>query len=188
MKLKQYKQIALSDRSGKAFFISAKTKTLTTAEQDRQISEFAFIAKDKTTTYRICSSISSEKENKFITSHALMVGGQIGTDGFIIFKTAKGEKKIEPDFAAMLFYYSQPSKYAADLLVFSKKYKILSRQRINQQSDTAATIQLLDFLSECLPYEEHKDISFPTELSITDFYEVDPVTITIGDDSSRKEV
>ncbi len=187
MKFKLLKQNALTDKSGEAFFISAKTKTLTAAEQERQISEFAFIAKDKTDTYRICSSPSSEKENKFITSNSLMIGGQIGTDGFVVFKTNKGEKKTKPDFAALLIYYSQPSKYAADLLVFSKKYKTLSRQRINQQSDTAASIQLLDFLSECLPDKEYIEISVSSALPVTEFYEVDPVTITIGDNSSRKE-
>lgn len=136
--MKPFKQSALLDRSGKAFAFSAKDMTVYAANKTISIHDYAFFAINGKKSYRFCSNTT---EDNFKVPKKLSIGVTFGTAGTMIFQKTPKKSIIQPEFAVLILYHNTPA-HAADIIVYSQKRNVCTKQRVITTAETSATAEL----------------------------------------------
>ena len=183
MEMKPFKQSALLDRSGKAFAFSAKDMTVYAANKTISIHDYAFFAINGKKSYRFCSNTT---EDNFKVPKKLSIGVTFGTAGTMIFQKTPKKSIIQPEFAVLILYHNTPA-HAADIIVYSQKRNVCTKQRVITTAETSATALIMERLICQIEKYNPPAKEKPKEKNKNRFYEVPPVVIKIGDINTENE-
>lgn len=178
-----FKQNVLSDKSGKSFVFSAKKMAVFAANREIPIVDFAFFAIAGGKTYRFCSNTTDER---FVKKPKFALGVTFGSAGTMFFQKTPKKPVIQPEFAVLILYH-HTSSHTADVIVYSQKRSICTKQRVITTAETSATALIMEeilHISERINCAAEKT---PEAKSRNKLYEVPPVTITIGDIDTEEE-
>lgn len=104
----------------------------------------------------------------------------------MIFQKTPKKSIIQPEFAVLILYHNTPA-HAADIIVYSQKRNVCTKQRVITTAETSATALIMErLICQIEKYnppakEKHK------EKNENRFYEVPPVVIKIGDINTGNE-